>query len=236
MKERIYGYCRISTMKQNIERQIANIKEQYPDATIITEAYTGTKVDRPNFNKLLKNVRPGDTIVFDEVSRMSRNAEEGFALYRELFEKGISLVFLKQPMINTSVYRDALNKHIDTGKIETGKDYVDKYINGSFKLLDELLVDIQREQIELAFSTAQAEVDFLHKRTAEGVRRAQAEGKQVGRKAGAIVTTKKGQQAKEIILKHSKSFNGTLSDTEVQKLAGISRNSYYKYKRELQEA
>lgn len=236
MKERIYGYCRISTMKQNIERQIANIKEQYPDATIITEAYTGTKVDRPNFNKLLKNVRPGDTIVFDEVSRMSRNAEEGFALYRELFEKGISLVFLKQPMINTSVYRDALNKHIDTGTIETGKDYVDKYINGSFKLLDELLVDIQREQIELAFSTAQAEVDFLHKRTAEGVRRAQAEGKQVGRKAGAIVTTKKGQQAKEIILKHSKSFNGTLSDTEVQKLAGISRNSYYKYKRELQEA
>lgn len=236
MKERIYGYCRISTMKQNIERQIANIKEQYPDATIITEAYTGTKVDRPNFNKLLKNVKPGDTIIFDEVSRMSRNAEEGFALYRELFEKGISLVFLKQPMINTSVYRDALNKHIDTGKIETGKDYVDKYINGSFKLLDELLVDIQREQIELAFSTAQAEVDFLHKRTAEGVRRAQAEGKQVGRKVGAIVTTKKGQQAKEIILKHSKSFNGTLSDAEVQKLAGISRNSYYKYKRELQEA
>ena len=44
----VYGYARVSTLKQKIERQIANIKEQYPDAVIITESYTGTTTDRPN--------------------------------------------------------------------------------------------------------------------------------------------------------------------------------------------
>ena len=91
----------------------------------------------------------------------------------------------------------------------------------------------EREQIEIAFKTAQAEVDFLHQRTSEGVRRAQAAGKIVGRQQGAKVTSKKSISAKEIIRKHSKDFNGTLSDIECIKLAGISRNSYYKYKKEL---
>ena len=77
----VYGYVRISTKKQNIERQIRNIKERYPDAVIVSEIYTGTKYQgRQEFEKILKRVRSGDAIVFDSVSRMSRNAEEGFAL------------------------------------------------------------------------------------------------------------------------------------------------------------
>lgn len=45
---------------------------------------------------LLNKVKPGDTIIFDEVSRMSRNADDGFSLYMELVSKGISLVFRKE--------------------------------------------------------------------------------------------------------------------------------------------
>ena len=94
----IYGYCRISRKQQNIERQIRNIKGAYPEAVILQEAYTGTKVEgRKEFEKLLKTVKPGDTIVFDSVSRMSRNASEGFALYQDLLEKNVELVFLKEP-------------------------------------------------------------------------------------------------------------------------------------------
>ena len=92
---RIYGYARISTMKQSIARQIDNIKAKYPDAVIITEEYTGTTTDRPAWNKLRKNLKAGDTVVFDEVSRMSRNAEEGFKLYETLFNEGVNLFFLK---------------------------------------------------------------------------------------------------------------------------------------------
>ena len=94
----IYGYCRISRKQQNIERQIRNIKSAYPEAVILQEAYTGTKVEgRKEFEKLLKTVKSSDTIVFDSVSRMSRNASEGFALYQDLLEKNVELVFLKEP-------------------------------------------------------------------------------------------------------------------------------------------
>ncbi len=221
---RIYGYCRISTVKQSIQRQIDNIKKEYPDAVIIAEAYTGTKIERPQFNKLLKNVKPGDMLVFDEVSRMSRNAEEGFQLYEKLFNEGVELVFLKERHIDTATYKRALESNV--GMTGTNVDLILKGVN-------DFLMALAREQIEIAFKTAQAEVDFLHQRTSEGVRRAQAEGKQVGRAAGAKIETKKSRAAKDIIRKHSKDFGGTLADKDVMLLAKVSRNSYYKYKREL---
>ena len=81
----IYGYARISTRKQNIERQVRNILREYPDAHIIREVYTGTKLQsRKDLQKLINQIRPGDSIVFDQVSRMSRNADEGFELYEKL--------------------------------------------------------------------------------------------------------------------------------------------------------
>ena len=49
----IYGYCRVSRRTQNIERQIRNIKAKYPDAVIVTDEYTGTRLDRPGWTRLL---------------------------------------------------------------------------------------------------------------------------------------------------------------------------------------
>ena len=90
-----YGVARISTKKQNIERQVRNILAQYPNAHIIKETYTGTKLEgRKEFESLLKIIKDGDTIIFDSVSRMSRNSDEGCALYEELFNKNINLIFL----------------------------------------------------------------------------------------------------------------------------------------------
>ncbi len=91
MARRIYGYARISRPSQSIDRQIRNIKASYPDAVIVQEAYTGTRMDRPEWSKLYKRVVSGDTIVFDSVSRMSRNADEGVQTYFELYERGIRL-------------------------------------------------------------------------------------------------------------------------------------------------
>ena len=228
----VWGYVRISTSKQKIERQIDNIKRQYPEAVIITEEYTGTTMDRPAWNKLEKRLQTGDTVVFDEVSRMSRNAEEGMALYERLFDSGVHLVFLKEPHINSEVYRQKMQrqreKHTSTGSKST-----DKLLDSIMEALHEYTIDLAREQIEIAFQTAQHEVDYLHKRTREGVLKAQAAGKQVGRMPGAIVETKKAKAAKEVIQKHSRDFGGSLSDAECMKLAGVARNSYYKYKREL---
>ena len=225
MKNRVYGYCRISTMKQKIQRQIDNIKKEYPDAVIITEnGISGCTLDRPAWLKLQKVLKAGDTVVFDEVSRMSRNAAEGFELYQALYNKGVNLVFLKERHIDTEVFKQTLNNRIQM----TGTD-VDVILQG----VNEYLMMLAKKQIEIAFQQAQHEVDYLHKRTSEGVRKAQAEGKQVGRATGSKVETKKAKEAKQIILKHSKDFGGSLSDPDVIKLAGISRNSFYKYKAEL---
>ena len=57
----MYGYCRISRKQQSIDRQIRNIKGSYDKAVIIQEVYTG-KQDRPEWNKLYKKAKAGDTI------------------------------------------------------------------------------------------------------------------------------------------------------------------------------
>ena len=225
-----YGYCRISRKTQNIERQIRNIKAVYPTAIIVQEAYTGTKVEgRKEFEKLLKAVRSGDTLVFDSVSRMSRNAEAGFALYRFFLEQGVDLVFLKEPHINTSVYREAADKQIDT--IRTGDDATDELMAAITNGINRYMLRLAERQIQLAFDQAQKEVDDLHQRTREGIETARLSGKQIGGVPGKTLHVKKAEPAKQMIRKYSRDFDGTLSDAECIRLIGISRNTYYKYKK-----
>ena len=224
---KIYSYNRISTNKQPIDRQIRNAKALYPNAIKVEEVVTGTKIyNRPKWNDLIKKVKAGDTIVFDSVSRMSRNAEEGFATYKELFDKGIELVFIKEPHINTETYKKAL-----TGGIELTGTMVDSILEG----INKYLLALAEQQIKLAFEQSEKEVKDLQQRTKEGIETARLNGKQIGLEKGTKLTTKKSVEAKEQIMKYSKDFKGTLKDTEVIKLIGISRNSYYKYKKELIE-
>lgn len=234
-----FGYARVSTRSQKLQRQIDNILSEAPEAIIFEEKYTGTTTDRPQWKKLLKLVREGDTIIFDEVSRMSRNAEEGFRQYVELFEKGVKLVFIKEPHINTSVYKKAIETELEA----TGNEIADCYIEATNKVLKIL----QRQQIEIAFAHSQKERDFISQRVKEGIaesqkRYAEEEAKGIphtkekqGRPAGKVYETKKAIKAKEVIKTHSKDFGGSLGDADCMKLAGLARNTFYKYKREIKE-
>ena len=221
----VYGYARISRPQQSIERQIRNIKSYNENAHIVQEAYTGTKMDRPEWLKLYNKVQSGDTIIFDSVSRMSRSAEEGVDIYFELYEKGVQLVFIKEHHIDTATYDTAVQQSISS----TGNDIADIYIeatNMAIKLL-------AKKQIIQAFEQSEKEVEDLHQRTREGIETARLNGKQIGQKPGNKLHVKKEGPAKEKIKKYSKDFEGNLSDVECMKLIGISRNTYYKYKREL---
>lgn len=228
-----YAYARISRKTQKIERQIENLKKAYPDARLYQEAYTGTKTEgRKEFNKMLSIVKSGDTIIFDSVSRMSRNTDEGIRLYMDLYDKGVNLVFLKEGYINTEVYRASIQQTIDA----TGNEIADIYIEATNRVIKILA----EQQIRKAFEQSEKEVKDLHERTREGIREAKRKGKQVGRAVGAKVITKKSLVAKKLIKEYSKDFNGTLNDidTMVQiraRVGTLSRNSYYKYKRELFE-
>ena len=223
----IYGYCRISTAKQSIERQERNIKEYCSTAVILKEQYTGTEDDRPVFTKLTTKVREGDTIIFDSVSRMSRTADGGFQMYKVLFNMGVNLVFLKEPHINTGTYRTAISNSISL----TGNQIADTFIQAT----NQVLMMLAEEQIHLAFEQSEKEVQDLRQRTREGIVTARLNGKVVGRKTGAKIITKKCKECKQKIVQYSRKFNGNLGDADTIKLLSISRNTFYKYCRELKE-
>lgn len=225
----IYGYVRISTSKQNIERQIRNILQIYPKAKIVQEVYTGTKLeDRRELQKLLAKVQTDDTIVFDSVSRFSRNAEEGYKQYETLYNKGVNLIFLKEPYINTETYKQSIKNAI---KIETEDKGLQALLGG----INIFIKELAKKQIYQAFEQAEKEVKDLQERTKEGLKTARLNGKQIGREEGTKVTTKKSIEIKEKIIKLSKEFKGSLKDKEIIDILGIARNTYYKYKKELME-
>ncbi len=228
---KIYGYCRVSTPKQSIKRQITNITSVYPAAEIITETYSGTTTERPQWVKLKKKVLKQAeqseriTIVFDSVSRMSRNAVEGFREYQEFLTAGISLVFLKEPHINTETYKAATANVIDL----VGDEIADIYIQATNKVI----MLLAERQIKIAFDQSQKEVDDLHTRTSEGMKASGAGEKIRQARTGRTFETNKAKSAKKIIRQHSKTFGGSLSDSECQALARISRNTFYLYKRQI---
>lgn len=224
---KIYGYCRISTKTQSITRQIENILKEYPNAKIYQEQFTGTTTDRKEWNKLKKILKANDTIIFDSVSRMSRNADEGISEYMDLLEKGVNLIFLKEGYINTEVYQEQLKAN-DNIKIDD-TDLNETVMRG----IREYLKRLATKQIKIAFEQSEKEVKDLQQRTKEGMAVAKAKGSKIGREKGGVFETKKSKEMKEKIQKLSKDFNGTLKDTELMELLKIARNSYYKYKKEL---
>ena len=181
-------------------------------------------MERKEWIKLVRQIKEGDTIIFDSVSRMSGNAEEGFSAYEDLYNKGVNLIFLKEPHINTETYKKALENNIAL----TGSS-VDLILEG----INRYLMELAKEQIRLAFVQSEKEVFDLHQRTKEGIATARLNGKQIGRPKNAHVVTKKSIKAKEIIKRVSRDFDGNLTDAEVIELVGLARNTYYKYKREL---
>lgn len=222
---KIYGYARISRKEQSIDRQIRNIQAACPEVHIIKEAFTGTKMDRPEWNKLVKGLRPKDTVIFDSVSRMSRSADEGVETYFQLMDKEIALVFLKEPYINTATYKEASQQSISS----TGNDIADIYIEATNKVIKLLA----KKQITTAFEQAEKEVQDLRQRTKEGIETARLDGKQIGQKPGNRLIIKKKAPAMEKIRQYSRDFEGNLNDIDTMKLAELSRNTYYKYKKEL---
>ena len=155
---------------------------------------------------------------------MSRNAQEGFIQYQEWFQQGINLIFIKEPHINTDTYKQALDSKISL----TGDD-VDLILQG----VNEYLLTLAKKQIKIAFDQSEKEVSDLRQRTKEGILTAKLNGKQIGAVKGSTFETKKSVAAKKIIMQHSITFGGSLTDKEVMQLANISNNTFYKYKNEL---
>lgn len=236
VEKMIVGYARVSTPKQKLDRQIKNLKNKYPDIIIVAEVYTGSTDNRPKWNKLMRQCRAGivKKMVFDEVSRFSRNASEAIKEYKELFDLGIELEFLKEPHINSRIYRESIERKID---IDTNKmDYeTANLISTVIKGLNDYLMAIAEKQIFLAFEHAQKEREFLSKRTSEGLKQAKLMGSKIGRQVGDKIESKKMKSSKRRIRKLYKLFGGPLSSADTIRAIQITKSTFYRYLNQMRE-
>ena len=228
-----YGYVRVSTKKQSEQMQLDAIHKYSKIDGMYQEKFTGTTLDRPEFEKLVKQVdkdiTDGEqvTIIFYSVSRMSRNASEGVEQYFKWYDKGVELVFLNEHHIDTVVYRKAVNNVI---QIQTnGKDATNKFIQSMIDAVNQLQKDLAKEQIELAFAQSEKEVQDLHKRTSDGMRASGAAEKIATARTGQTFTTIKELETRISMIECLKEFGGQQNIARFAKDRGLSRVTVYKY-------
>lgn len=118
-----YGYCRVSTKGQlegnGLESQEQEILNKYPNAKIIKEQYTGSKLDRPIFNELIELLEESDTLVVTKLDRLARNTVEGIQIIERLFEKGVSVHVLNVGLLeNTTMGKFFLTTLLAVAEME----------------------------------------------------------------------------------------------------------------------
>ena len=120
----VIGYARVSTKGQlkeghSIEVQTRNILDRYDGAEIRVEQYTGTTMDRPIFNKLIEDLKQGDTLVVTKLDRLARNTVEGISIVQELFNKGIAVHVINIGLLeNTSMGKFFLTTLLAVAEME----------------------------------------------------------------------------------------------------------------------
>lgn len=211
-----YFYMRISTKevadKQSFQRQDKALKKyatdnnlQYNNRTIYKDDISGSTFDREDWNALEGILQSGDTIIFKEISRFTRQAEEGYEKYMCLMNKGINLVFLDNPTVSTDYIKQLTN-------IANNQELVTKTaLEGTIKLL--LIVELDR---------VQKEREIFIQRIKQGI---EASDKKSGRKFGQL--DKMSDDLKEDI----KLFlsDRSIKQVDLMRKYNISRNTLKKY-------
>ncbi len=154
MENQMYGYIRVSTREQNEDRQVIAMREfGVPDGNVVTDKQSGKDFARPGYRRLLRKLKPGDTLVLKSIDRLGRNYDEILEQWRLLTkEKRVEIVVLDMPLLDTRQGRD---------------------------LMGTLIADIV---LQLLSYVAQTEREFIRQRQAEGIAAAKARGVRFGRK------------------------------------------------------
>lgn len=211
-----YYYARISTKettdKQSFARQTKAFEKYAKDNEIefdTRELYkddkSGSTFDRTDWLKLESKVQEGDTIVFKEISRFTRQAEEGYTKYMALMDKGVNLVFLDNPTVSTDYIKQLTN-------IANTQQLVTKTaLEGTIKLL--LIVELDR---------VQKEREIIVQRIKDGLK---ASGKKSGRKANHMDKITDELRTDIIAFINDRS----IKQVDLMKKHNISRNTLKRY-------
>lgn len=114
MENKTYGYVRVSSQEQNEDRQLIAMAEAGVERTnIFIDKQSGKDFERPNYKKLLKKLRPGDTLYIKSIDRLGRNYEEILNQWRIITkEKGIDIVVMDMPLLDTRRDKNLLGTFI----------------------------------------------------------------------------------------------------------------------------
>lgn len=150
-----YGYVRVSTREQNEQRQVvALIEYGISEKRIYMDKQSGKDFERPNYKRLIRKIKSGDTLVIKSIDRLGRNYDEILEQWRIITkEKQAAIVVLDMPLLDTKQNRD---------------------------LTGTLIADIV---LQLLSYVAQTEREFIRQRQAEGIAAAKARGVKFGRQA-----------------------------------------------------
>lgn len=150
---KLYGYIRVSTKEQNEDRQRLAMHEfGIQDKDIFMDKQSGKDFERPNYKRLIRKLKPDDTLVIKSIDRLGRNYEEILEQWRIITrEKKVAIVVLDMPLLDTRQGRD---------------------------LTGTLIADIV---LQLLSYVAQTEREFIRQRQAEGIAAAKAMGVHMGR-------------------------------------------------------
>ena len=211
-----YFYMRISTKestdKQSFNRQYKSLETyakdnniKFSDRYIYKDDTTGATFEREEWLELESNLKPGDTIVFKEISRFTRQAEQGYIKYMELMEKGINLIFLDNTTVSTDYIKNLMN-------VANSQNLVTKTaLESTIKLL--LIVELDR---------VQQEREIIAKRIKQGIK---ASDKKQGRKVGQLdkITDELKNDIKLFLNDRS------IKQVDLMNKHNISRNTLKKY-------
>lgn len=155
MTNQIYGYARVSSTEQNLDRQILQLTEYVDEKFIITDKASGKDLDRPGYTALMGplGMREGDTLYICSLDRLSRKKEDIKKELDSFKEKGIRLIVLDLP--TTMI------------KVSDGQEWI--------------IEMIQNILLEVLSSIAEQEREAIRKRQREGINAARAKGKHLGR-------------------------------------------------------
>lgn len=148
-----YGYVRVSSRDQNEDRQIIAMHEfGVDDRQIYTDKQSGKDFDRPQYRRLMRKIKNGDTLVIKSIDRLGRNYDDILVQWRAITkQKKAAIVVLDMPLLDTRQNRD---------------------------LTGTLIADIV---LQLLSYVAQTEREFIKQRQKEGIAAAKARGVQFGR-------------------------------------------------------
>lgn len=152
MKQQVYGYVRVSTREQNEARQVIAMRAfGVAEENLFIDKQSGRDFNRPQYRRLLRRLKAGNTLVIKSIDRLGRNYDEIIAQWRIITrEKQCAIVVLDMPLLDTRQGRD---------------------------LTGTLIADIV---LQLLSYVAQTEREFIHSRQAEGIAAARAKGVRFG--------------------------------------------------------